>query len=273
MAFLKQRKINPFLFFITFLYSQCPEASFVISHQGGVNPLTEGFQVVQCCGIGFGSPIENDLSLPAWSIGGLSQSYQYGYSFGALTSTQKSDIAKNGFELNFTARVLQNLAPLYDNTNFITIGGASFYIGPKAFGVFLGLNNNGDTVVVTPTSFDSGGIGNAIRSPGLAYTLPGSENKYNNYQLKFNPVSNTADLLVNGIVRIQGYNGHTSFLGDAGLLFEGFSGGEIHFHSVEVSSVPLPPAFLMFGSALFILVMPKIKKCKKALFRNLDLVF
>jgi hypothetical protein len=66
--------------------------------------------------------------------------------------------------------------------------------------------------------------------------------------------------LINGIVRIQGYNGHTSFLGDAGLLFEGFSGGEIHFNSVEVSSVPLPPAFLMFGSALFILGMPIIKK-------------
>jgi hypothetical protein len=131
MTILSLRKITAFLLFTIILYSQWAEASFVISHQGSIDPLTEGFQVVQCCGAGIGSPIENDFGLSAWSIGGLSQSYQFGYSSGALTSTQKNDIAKNGFELNFTARVLQNLAPLYDDTNFISIGGPLFILGRR----------------------------------------------------------------------------------------------------------------------------------------------
>jgi hypothetical protein len=228
------------------------KADFLIQHQGSTNPLTEGFGTVSFGASSTTGPLSNDLGLAAWQISGSGQSAQFGYESGALSAAQKADIASQGFTLTFTARVVQGLAPAYDSTNHITIGGSFLDTGSKRFEVELGLNANGDTVAVLPTSIDNGGPGESIRAPGQSFTLTGSGSSYHTYSLVYNPTTQTADLFVDGVDRLQGYAGHTSFVGNVGLVWSAFSGGQGNFNFVEVSStgvtaVPEPASLTLLA--------------------------
>jgi PEP-CTERM motif len=224
-------------------------ADFQIAYNAPGNPQTQGFTTATIVGSPTFGPIANDQGHPAWAIAGFTQNSQFGYLSGALTALQKADVANQGFDLTLTARVLQGLAPAYDSTNHITLAAAVLDNGIKRFEIDLGVNGNGDTVAVLPTSIDSGGPGGSIRSPGQSFTLTGSGSTYHTYDLIYNPTTQLADLYVDGIDRIQGYAGHTSFVGDRGLEFAAFSGGEGNFNLVQVSSlrsVPEPASLTMF---------------------------
>jgi len=230
-------------------------AAFSIVHTGSVDPTAEGFTVEACCGQSAPSPVSNDLGHDAWSIGGQVRSYQFGYYSGVLSSAQKADIGNQGFILTLEARVSQGIAPAYDSNNHITIGGAAVDTGSSRFEIGLGIDGSGDTVVVLPTSIDPYGPDGSIRTPGPSYTLASSGSSYHTYQLVFNSETRSADLFVDGTERIRGYAGDPSFLDNKGLKFGAFSGGQINFAQVQLTSpVPEPSSHAMMGAGVLLLI-------------------
>jgi hypothetical protein len=226
-------------------------ADLIGMHSGTTSPLTEGFTTFS---FGSGSsegPITNDLGEPAWSIAGSAQDSQFAYRTGALTPTQQAEIAATGFVLTVIARAVQGLAPAYDSINHVVIGSANVDTGVKRFDLGLGLTSAGDTVAVLATSVDNGGPGFSVREPGPSYTLSG--NGWHTYQLIYDPTTQLADLFVDGVDRIQGYAGDTSFVGNTGLNWGANSGGQGDFNLVEaetgtLAAVPEPSTVFLGGA-------------------------
>ena len=125
-------------------------ADFITSHQGATDPLTEGFSVAIVNSLSTTGPLPNCLDLPAWMITGSAQNSQLWYRSGALTPAQQADIASQGFALTLVARAVQGQAPAYDVIDNVVILGAALDTGARRFEIQLGLNANGDTVVVLP---------------------------------------------------------------------------------------------------------------------------
>jgi hypothetical protein len=213
--------------------------------------LSEGFSIQSFGAASTVGAIANDMGRDAWSISGQSQSSQFGYNSGTLSTEQLADISNDGFVLTLRARVIQGLAPAYSPGTPIVIGGAQADFNGKRYEVQLGLDSVGDTVVVLPSSIDAGGPGQSIRAPGPSYTLIGSGSSYHTYQLVYDANSLSADLFVDGIQRIGSYSGHTSFVSDRGLVWAAHSGGQGNFDFVELVSpsavIPEPSGFALIA--------------------------
>lgn len=123
----------------------------------------------------------------------------------------------------------------------------------------LGIDSNGDTVVILPNTHDNNGPGGSILEFGSSHVLAGSDSGYNTFQLVYDPATNLANLFVNGIEEIVGYTGDTAFVENWGLFFGAFSGGQGNFNLVELSSglspsVPEPSGLAILASALVCLI-------------------
>jgi hypothetical protein len=225
-------------------------------HSGSTNPSTEGFTTVTFGASSTVAPLSNDQGLPAWSIAGTAQVAQFAYESPAPTASQLAAIASQGFTMTMTDRVIQGLAPAYSSPNFVVIAGEDFTFNGKRWEMDLGLNASGDTVVVLPNSIDNGGPGGSIRAPGASFTLVGSGSSYHTYQLIYNPTTMLASLFVDGVDRIDGYSGHTSFTNpNVGLVWGAFSGGQGNFNLASLqtglpSSVPEPASLVMLSLGL-----------------------
>jgi hypothetical protein len=224
-------------------------------HTGSTDPAAEGFTTGTFGAPSTFGPISNDQGVPAWSIAGTGQSSQFGYLSSAPTAMELATITSQGFTMTMTARVILGLAPIYDSTNFVVIAGTDFTFNGKRWEMDLGLNANGDTVVVVPNSINNTGPGESIQAPGASYTLVGSGSSYHTYQLLYNPTTMDASLFVDGIDRIDGYTGGTTFLNPGiGLIWNAFSGGQGNFNLAELqtgmlTSVAEPSSLALAGTA------------------------
>jgi hypothetical protein len=240
-------------------------ADFIIPHEGQTDPITEGF-TLRSIGSSSTLAVPNDIGLPAWRVTGSAENAQLIYASGALNSAQDAVIASQGFVLTAVARVTRNnnLAPAYSTTNPVIIGGMLLDTGTRRFEMSLGINSSGDTVVVLPTSIDAGGPGNSLRTPGASFTLTGSGSSYHTYKLVYDPVTKLADLFVDGVPRLEGYAGNTSFVGDHGLVWYTGSGGEADFNLVEVAPdltvAPEPSSGILMASAGIGIALATIRK-------------
>jgi hypothetical protein len=250
------KKVFSFLFsgLVLAVCAGTAEASFTIAYTASADPASEGFTSTYCCGPSTAEPMDNDLGLAAWSVTGQSQASQYGYQSGALSDAQKADVANQGFILSLNARVIQNLAPAYDAVNYAVIGGALLEMNSMRYQIDLGVNASGETVVVLPTYLDNFGGGvnpGYIRAVGPSFTLTGLGSSWHSYQLVYDPNTLLSMLFVDGTERISGYAGFAaSFIHDTGLGWGASSGGQVNFNQVQLSSVPIPAAVWLFGSAL-----------------------
>lgn len=216
---------------------QPPSASF--THTGSTDPATEGFVVVSQNSPSTVTPIADDLGLPALSIVGSDATSQFYEISGALSASQKADIASRGFIVTLTARaILQGTALTYDADHHYVFAFANLDLGTRRFDIFLGVDGQGNTVVTLPISYTiSGPAGSTAEAIGSSFTLPNSGNSYHTYQLVFDPVTQLANLSVDGVERIKGYTGHTEFyLKDWGLGWGAISGGKGNFNSVHLTT-------------------------------------
>jgi hypothetical protein len=186
--------------------------------------------------------VTNDQGFNAWTVAGSATNSALFYNSGALTAGQQAAIASQGFTLTVVDRMVQG--PVYA-PNSVTSAFAELEIGTKRYDIDLGLTAGGDTVVVLPTSITQNGNG-SFSSFGSSVTVAG--NGYHTYQLRFDPVTQTANLFVDGVDRLQNYAGHTSFALNRGLVFGAVSGGTGNFNQVQlVTGVPEPASLALLG--------------------------
>jgi len=228
--------------FATFWASQV-QANFTFTHSGSSDPVSEGFAVWPFSNSGFAvGSVHNDMGYEAWSITGLTQSLQYAYYSGPLSPSQKADIANQGFVLTVKERVAQGMAPIYTPGNPVIVSVAAIFTGSKRFDIALGVDSNGDTVVVLPDLI--GVPGGVFVTPGSSLTLTGSGSSYHTYQLVYHPTTQLADLFVDGIKRIQDYAGLTyttierNSRGTYSTIWGAMNGGQANFNFVQYSSSP-----------------------------------
>ncbi len=224
------------------------EASFTIAHTGSTDPIAEGFGLWANLGSSTVEPVRNDGGYEAWSITGLTPFQQYAYFSEPLNPSQQSDIENQGFVLTVVERVLQGIAPDYSPSNPAIIGVVAVSTGSQRFDIDLGIDSNGDTVVVlADNAYYSG---NNVVTPGASFTLMGSGGSYHAYQLVYDPKTQLADLFVDGIERIQDYAGFSYPTNPLySLYISGANGGQANFSSVQFTSspIPLPGAVWLFA--------------------------
>jgi PEP-CTERM motif len=237
---------------ILFLGVRTSDGGVISVHNGSTDPTTEGFSTGTFGGSSTTGPLTNDLGLPAWSITGLSQSSQLANGTPGLNASQQAAIASDGFTLTLVARALQNgLAPAYTASNPVFIDYALVFYANVRWEINLGLNSHGDTVAVLPNSANIGGPGGSTQSIGANYTLTGSGSTYHTYQLVYDPTTNSADLFVDGAVRLTGYTGSTTYPTNNALNWGAVSGGQGNFNLVQVQTgstvVPEPSGLMLIG--------------------------
>ncbi len=213
-------------------------AATVIKQMGEKDPTKSGFDVVTCCGSGAAGVGKKDNGVPVWAMGGGDTADQFAYAR-ALTTAQANTIAKKGFVLTVVERVIQGSAPAYTQSTPTTIGDSNLDNGQVRWEIDVGINADGDPVVVLPNTNDNAGPGGAVESYGASYVLTGAGSSYNKYQLVVK--SGTASLYVNGNRVLTGYTGNTSFVGDLGLVFSVNSGGEANYNLVDLTSTTKLP--------------------------------
>ncbi len=212
---------------------QATIAAFLFEHVGATDPLTEGFP--NQGGSGMSGPVFNDQGHDAWSISAFaSGSSQHFYTTGALTPGQLNDITNHGFTMTIESRALQGTASSYPNT---VVGAAVVGLGPRRYDILLGVDANGDTVVVLPTTVAL--VGNMWTAPGASFTLVGSGSTYHTFELSYDPGTQLADLSVDGISRLTDYPGHTTNVTDV-FLFVALSGGQVNYSLARLESVSEP---------------------------------
>jgi hypothetical protein len=182
-------------------------ADVVALHQGANDPLTEGFGVWGFNGGGSAGPVSNDLGSPAWSITSLPPGSQQSAYLANLSLTNQAALLSDGFTMSLEARAVSG--PVYASPTFSPIAAAIvgfFNGGPDLrYDLELGLDGRGNTVAILADSVSVNGDG-SFNIPGASATVAG--NGYHLYQLVFNPLSQTADLYIDGVDKIMGYAGH-----------------------------------------------------------------
>jgi hypothetical protein len=188
-------------------------ATLARERTGLANPTTVGFV---SNGSPVGSPVSNDggSGLDAWQVAGSSGGDGYN---SVLTEQEKAAAYARGWRLTATIRAVSG-------SGFANV---AFGPGRKRFDINLVKTAGGDTLVRLNTSITP--------LAGLEYLIAGTA--YHTYELVFDPSSQTATLLVDGVVRLTGYAGHSEFNSDYGPWF-GAVGGTFSHHLTRFEIMP-----------------------------------
>ena len=229
----------------------------VASHVGSTDPLAEGW-TQRGTGLSIIEGPINDGGVSAWSIddnssiGGSARQYHF-----APTPEEVNRAELYGWTLRGELRVVDvpdqvgfSVSMAYGNDNF------------QRFEVKFGSDSSGDPIVALHP-FDS-----APEDFGPSYTVTGGKDGYHRYELIYDPLVGNADLFVNGIEVISDYTGAIDTL----TGFEPYVAwgarsspdiGHGNYARIEfLTAVPLPPAFLLFGSGVLGLIV--VARRKKA---------
>jgi hypothetical protein len=214
-------------------------AATIIQQSGKSNPLKHRFAIVTCCGSGATGKGKMDHGVPVWAMGAGDTGDQFGYAR-PLTAGQTKTITKKGFVLTVIARVIQGSAPVYSQSTPVTIGDSLVDATSSVrWEMDIGIDADGDPVVVLPNTIDNAGPGGSVESYGASYVLTGAGSSYNKYQLVVQ--SGTASLYVNGTQVLTGYTGETDYVSNAGVVFTVNSGGRTNYNLVELTSTTTRP--------------------------------
>jgi hypothetical protein len=189
-----------------------PTALF--ERSGVADPVAAGFTPLNGP---TGGPVPNDAGsgFDAWNVIGSSGGAGY---IAPLSAAQKQAAYARGWRLTGKVRAVSG-------SGFVNV---AFGPGLKRFDMTISLDTNGDTVVKLSDT--------VLPHTGPQYTLVGSGSSYHTFELVFDPLTQRARLLVDGVQRITGYAGTTDFNGDYGLWFG--SSGQTNHHLARFEIMP-----------------------------------
>jgi hypothetical protein len=208
------------------------QGDILVQHSGSVNPTNEGFALsVGGSGTTIVGPVTNDLGMNAWTVGGGN----------VITYSQSlTPIPIQDWTLLIDVHVTQsgggNGAP---PNNFVLLDA-----GGEFFQLNFGTDSSGNATVRTGTT------------PGPTIALNATGSVYNNFQLDYNAVADTAALWVNGTEVVDGISGTPAFSGWKIYWGTGQAGPSQANWNLVSLSVPEPSsaALILLGSgALFYL--------------------
>jgi hypothetical protein len=227
--------------------------SLIAEHIGNNDPLSEGLALWKFDGGISAGPVTDDMGYNAWSVSSVAPFNpvaQAAYTSGPLTSAELAAIGSQGFTMSLLARVVSG--PTFDNsTTGLASGGATLALGGVRFDLDLGLNSQGDTVAALASSLVLN-QDRTVSSYGDSFTLTGSGSSYHLFQLYENPTTDTADLYVDGVLRLSDYAGTSINALNYGLLFGAVNGGDVNFSLVSIvtgNAIPEPPTLTLLGTA------------------------
>jgi hypothetical protein len=177
------------------------DASIVAQHEGSSDPLIEGWTT---WGPGFSVSVGgiNDGGTPAWMVNDSSTAVNtFLFYRRPLTLAEATDAAAIGWNLSTTIRVPSSTRPEDSFSPAV-----HYYDGATNW--TMGFNvDSGNTVVQLVNGYSN--FANSVETTlGPKYTLTGNS-IYNKFELRFDPLSSTADLFINGVERISNYAGIT----------------------------------------------------------------
>jgi hypothetical protein len=253
---------------ITALSPNASTASVIASHSGSTDPTSpvEGWATVLSGG-GVGvmvGPVTGD-TMPAWFVDDTSTGAALFYQR-IPTSQQVSDATTDGWILSATIRVPSSGRPQESHSPFLDFsdGTTLWTMGFDVIG--------GNTVVQLITGYSN--LGNSAQaSIGPTHTVMGTS-AYNTFELRFDPLTLTADLFVNGTEQISNYGGTlVSIFGPSGVppriawgAGSSLDLGRGHFNAVTfstrsaVAAVPEAKSLLIW----FGLVAVSIAVCRRS---------
>lgn len=216
------------------------QAAVIFSHNGAMDPTTEGF-INSDPGIGVTTgPIidDNGTGLDAWFVD--DDSLVHGsaviYRSSTLSTSAVTEALSSGWTLAVNLRVIEG-----PSKGFFDGLTAQFVTGSQAFGMTFDMESDNDPTVSLTN--------------GTSFTLEGAGNQdYNLYKLVYDPLAGSADLFVNGTEKISDYGG-SSTSAPAKVNWGGNASngtGRGHFNSLEFAIIPEPSASLLVGLSLVV---------------------
>lgn len=179
-------------------------ALVVIEHAGANDPVSQGWGASGFTNVAVG-PVVNDLGsgFDAWKVddNGTAIGDAGFYTF-VPGPAQLTQAATWGWKLSTRLRVVEAPDPvggapsiLFDGSPFV-----SYRDGARSWQLHFGAQADGDPIVHLATAF-------APNPAGTTIVLDGAGPGYHLYELVYDPVTQTADLLVDGAVVHTGYPG------------------------------------------------------------------
>jgi hypothetical protein len=217
------------------------QAIVFAQHVGDADPTTEGWTAVPGSASTVGAI--NDGGTPAWFVddaGSAAGSYYY-YERTLTPSEVAAAANPTGWTLSTTIRVPSTQSPSFSFSPGVdySTGTTRWVMGFEAI--------NGNTQVQLITNVGS----NFDTSIGPVFTVTGNS-AYNIFELRFDPLTLTADLFVNGVEQISNYAGW-NFVNVPGIYWGSLSSldaGRGNFNAVSfMTTVPEAGSVLLMAAA------------------------
>lgn len=202
------------------------QGALIASHTGSNDPATEGFLLSDSTAVA--GAVTGDLGRNAWSVDSSGGPYNHRFNVG---TTAANDANTNGWILSMTLR-------LVDVPDTMDLGVCADYASDEGiFQLGFGTQADGDPIVGLYT--DSG---------FTTFAYEGGGTGYHTYEITYSPVSDSATLSIDGIVRLSGWAGRS---GPAPPItnFGSYASGHANWSEFSFSSIPEPAAGLLAGVA------------------------
>jgi len=224
--------------------AQVAFAVIFAQHLGDADPTTEGWTAVPGSSSTVGAI--DDGGTPAWFVDDASLAggtfYYYRRS---LTPSEVAAAANpSGWTLSTTIRV-----PSTQRTDYSFSPGVDYRDGAKIWAMSFDVVN-GNTQVQLISGINNQGTG-ADGTSGPIFTVAGTST-YNTFELRYDPITLTADLFVNGVEQISNFAGW-NLIESPGVFWGSLSSidaGRGHFNAVTfMTTVPEAGGLLLMGGA------------------------
>lgn len=203
------------------------QASVIPLHQGNNNPIHEGFTEVN---YNFAIGLFDDGGFPSWHISPGTTVGQFYYR--TLTDDQKSEAFTEGWVLEGGFRLPEAVEGY---GGFLDLD-----FGTRRYDMNLLVQDG--ALFLRANTYVNGAV------DGIMLAVSGGLSDYHAFRMVGLGGSTSASLWIDGVLRLTGYQGHTTSLTDRGVWF-GAVGQDVNFTDISFSTPTPEPASMIFVGA------------------------